>query len=35
VLLRREVGDGFRLVLLEREQPGAWRLRWRSAYAGC
>ena len=35
ILLRREVGDGFRLVLLEREGAGTWRVRWRSAYAGC
>jgi hypothetical protein len=35
VLVRREIGDGFRLVLIEREGPGKWRLRWRSAYASC
>ena len=35
LLLHREVGEGSRFELLERERPGAWRLRWRSAYAGC
>ncbi len=35
LLLRREIGDGFRLELLEREAPLHWLRRWRSAYAGC
>jgi hypothetical protein len=35
VVLHREVGEGSRFELLEREGPGRWRLRWRSAYAGC
>ena len=35
LLLHREVGEGTRLELLEREKPGRWILRWRSAYAGC
>jgi hypothetical protein len=35
LLLHREVGEGTRLELLERQKPGLWTLRWRSAYAGC
>jgi hypothetical protein len=35
LLVRREVGDGSRLILLERLSPGRWAVRWRSAYAGC
>jgi len=35
VLLHREVGDGSRFVLLEKSSPERWRVRWRSAYAGC
>ncbi len=35
LLVRREIGDGFRLELLEREAPSQWVRRWRSAYAGC
>jgi hypothetical protein len=35
LLVRREVGDGLRIVLFERPAAGRWIVRWRSAYAGC
>ena len=30
-----EYADGGRIALLERVQPGVWKLTWRSAYSGC
>jgi hypothetical protein len=35
LILRREVGDGYRYEALERIVSRRWILRWRSAYAGC
>ena len=35
VLLGLDFGDGTRLEVLERTGPGAWRVRWSSAYTGC
>jgi len=35
IVISFEYADGGRLALLERVQPGVWKLTWRSAYSGC
>lgn len=35
IVISFEYADGGRLALLERIQPGSWKLTWRSAYSGC
>jgi hypothetical protein len=35
LVLGRDYGDGTAYALVERTEPGRWRARWSSAYAGC